>query len=112
MSVWMVLRFCFWLSVVLEGMLVVKFVLLNGVCFMSLGVGGRRVSEWRGWCWCCALCRSIDECSLQCWCIGSISVSSCRCCMLVSAVHPVAVRSAAFCTVCSLVVKLGFIIGP
>ena len=32
--------------------------------------------------------------------------------MLVSAVHPVAVRSAAFCTVCSLVVKVGFIIGP
>ena len=57
--------FCTVCSLV-EGMLAVKFVLLNGVCFISLGVGGRRVSKWRGWCWYCALCRSIDECSLQC----------------------------------------------
>ena len=29
--------------------------------------------------------------------MGSMSVSSCRCCMLVSCVHPVAVLNAAFC---------------
>ena len=34
--------------------------------------------------------------------MGSMSVSSCRCCMFVSCVHPVAVLSAAFCITCSL----------
>ena len=31
-----------------------------------------------------------------------MSVSSCRCCMFVSCVHPVAVLNAAFCMTCSL----------
>ena len=31
--------------------------------------------------------------------MGSVSVSSCRCCMFVSCVHPVAVPNAAFCFV-------------
>ena len=31
-----------------------------------------------------------------------MSVSSCRCCMFVSCVHPVAVLKAAFCMTCSL----------
>ena len=34
--------------------------------------------------------------------MGSVSVSSCRCCMFVSCVHPVAVLNAAFCKTCSL----------
>ena len=34
--------------------------------------------------------------------MGSVSVSSCRCCMFVSYVHPVAVLNAAFCMTCSL----------
>ena len=34
--------------------------------------------------------------------MGSMSVSSCRCCMFVSRVHPVAVLNAAFCMTCSL----------
>ena len=34
--------------------------------------------------------------------MGSMSVSSCRCCMFVSCVHPVAVLNAAFCMACSL----------
>ena len=34
--------------------------------------------------------------------MGSVSVSSCRCCMFVSCVHPVAVHNAAFCMTCSL----------
>ena len=35
--------------------------------------------------------------------MGSMSVSSCRCCMFVSCVHPMAVLNAAFCMICSLV---------
>ena len=34
--------------------------------------------------------------------MGSVSVSSCICCMFVSCVHPVAVLNAAFCITCSL----------
>ena len=34
-------------------------------------------------------------------CMGSVSVSSCRCCMFVSCVHPMAVLNAAFCMTCS-----------
>ena len=34
--------------------------------------------------------------------MGSVSVSSCRCCMFVSCVHHVAVLIAAFCVTCSL----------
>ena len=34
--------------------------------------------------------------------MGNMSVSSCRCCMFMSCVHPVAVLNAAFCMTCSL----------
>ena len=34
--------------------------------------------------------------------MGGMSVSSCRCCMFVSCVHPVAVLNAAFYMTCSL----------
>ena len=34
--------------------------------------------------------------------MGSVSVSSCRCCMFVSCVHPVAVLNGAFCITCRL----------
>ena len=34
--------------------------------------------------------------------MGSVSVSSCRCCMFVSCVHPVAILNAAFCMTFSL----------
>ena len=34
--------------------------------------------------------------------MGSMSVSSCRCCMFLSCVHPVAVLNATFCMTCSL----------
>ena len=43
------------------------------------------------------LCLYCDAWSCRCWCMGSMSVSSCRCCMFVSCVHPVAVLNAAFC---------------
>ena len=36
--------------------------------------------------------------------MGSVSDSSCRCCMFVSCVHPVAVLNAAFCMTCSLLI--------
>ena len=36
--------------------------------------------------------------------MGSMSVSSCICCMFVSCVHPVAVVNAAFCMTCSLLI--------
>ena len=55
------------------------------------------------------VCKERDGCcvfSLYCdaWslCMGSMSVSSCRCCMFVSCVHHVAVLNAAFCMTCSL----------
>ena len=40
--------------------------------------------------------------SCKCSCMGSMIVSSCRCCIFVSCVHHVAVHNAAFCTNCSL----------
>ena len=38
--------------------------------------------------------------------MGIMSSSSCRCCMFVSCVHPVAVLNAAFCMTCSLLMLL------
>ena len=40
--------------------------------------------------------------SSRCSCMGSVSVSSCRCCMFVSCVHPVVVLNAVFCMTCRL----------
>ena len=34
--------------------------------------------------------------------MGRVCVSSCRCCVFVSVVHPVAILSAVFCAICSL----------
>ena len=41
-------------------------------------------------------CLYSDVWSNRCSCMGSMSVSSCRCCMFVACVHPVAVLNAAF----------------
>ena len=38
--------------------------------------------------------------------MGSMSVSSCSCCMFVSCVHPVAVLNASFCMTCSLLMLM------
>ena len=43
--------------------------------------------------------------------MGSVSVSSCRCCMFVSCVHPVAVLNAAFCMTCCLLMLVEDAIG-
>ena len=34
--------------------------------------------------------------------MGNMCVSSCRCCVFVSVIHPVAILSAVFCVICSL----------
>ena len=34
--------------------------------------------------------------------MGRVCVSSCRCCVFLSVVHPVAIMSAVFCVICSL----------
>ena len=38
--------------------------------------------------------------------MGSVSVSSCRCCMFVSCFHPVSVHNSALCMTCSLLTLL------
>ena len=43
--------------------------------------------------------------------MGSVSVSSCRCCMFVSCVHPVSVLNAAFCMTCRLLMLVEDAIG-
>ena len=45
-------------------------------------------------------CLYCETWSCRCSCMGSVCVSSCRCCMFVSCVHPVAVLNAAFCMTC------------
>ena len=43
--------------------------------------------------------------------MGSVSVSSCRCSMFVSCVHPMADLNAAFCMTCSLLMLVEDAIG-
>ena len=43
--------------------------------------------------------------------MGSVSVSSCRCSMFVSCVHPVTVLNAAFCLTCSSLMQVEDAIG-
>ena len=76
--------------------------LLNVVCFLSLGVCGWIVSLCSGCVGCCAFRPTRDACSCKCWCIGSTFVSPCRCCVSASRVHPAATPRAVFCTICSL----------
>lgn len=72
------------------------------VCFLCLCVVGRSVRWCRGCSGFSVFCLYWDACSLRCSLSGSTDVSSCRCCMFVSCVQPVAVLSAVFCIVCSL----------
>ena len=60
---------------------------------------------------CCVFCLYCEVWSCRCSCIGSVSVSSCRCCMLVSCVPPVVVLNAASCMTCSLLVLVEDAIG-
>ena len=56
----------------------------------------------RGYDRCCVFCLYCKAWNCRCSCMGSVSVSSCTCCMFVSFVHPVAVLHAAFCMTYSL----------
>ena len=97
-AVWMRFKFCLvyadvtFLSVL---MCMVYLLLLKAVCFLSLGVVCF-VSGWSGCVGCCDFCLICDACSCKWVCRGSISVSSCKCCMFMSCVQPVAMRSAVF----------------
>ena len=82
------------------------------VCFMFLGWCGCSVS-WCSVCsGCCAFCLSCDACSARCCLIGSTyACFFMQMLCVVSRVHPVVIRSAVFCTVCSLFVFVSDIIG-
>ena len=60
---------------------------------------------------CCDFCLIRDACSWMCSIMGSMCVSSCRCCVFVSVVHPVAILSAVFCVICSLLMFVSDAIG-
>ena len=60
---------------------------------------------------CCVFCLSCEAWSCMYSCMGSVSVSSCRCCIFVSYVHPVVVLNAAFCMTCSLLMLFEDAIG-
>ena len=70
--------------------------------FFSLGVLKYVVCLCMGCDGCCVFCLYCEAWSCRCSCMGSVSVSSCRCCMFVSCVHPVAILNAAFGMTCSL----------
>ena len=59
----------------------------------------------------CVFCLYCEAWSCRCSCKGSVSVSSCRCCMFVSCVHHVAVLNAAFCMTCTLLMLVEDAIG-
>ena len=59
----------------------------------------------------CAFCLICDACNCRCFCMGRVLVSSSRCCMFVSYVHPVQALRAAFCMTCSLLMLVGDAIG-
>ena len=79
--------------------------------FYSLGVLKYVVCLCRGCDGCCVFCLYCEAWSCRCSCMGSVSVSSCRCCMFMSCVHPVAVLNAAFCMTCSLLMLVEDAIG-
>ena len=62
-------------------MCVVYLVVLNVVCFLSIGV-----CLCSGCDGCCVFCLICDACSLKCSWSGSIFVSSCRYCVVSSCV--------------------------
>ena len=47
-------------------------------------------------------CLYCEAWNCRCSCMGSVSGLSCRCCMFVFCVHPVAILNAGFCMTCSL----------
>ena len=51
---------------------------------------------------CCNFCHICNACSWRCSFLGSVYVSSCRCCVVASVVRPFAILSAVFCVIFSL----------
>ena len=88
----------------------VSAVVKNSV-FSSLGVLKYVVCLCRGCDECCVFCLYCVARSCRCPCMGSVSVTSCICCMSVSCVYPVAVLNAAFCMTCSLLMLVNDAIG-
>ena len=70
--------------------------------FISLGVLKYVVCLCSGCDGCYVYCLYCEGWNSKCSCMGSVIVSSCRCCMFVSGVYHVAVLNAAFCMTCSL----------
>ena len=85
------------------GMFVVYQPLLK-IMFFCRGLLKYVVCSCRGCEGCCVFYLNCEAWSCMCSCMGSMSVSSCRCCMFVSCVHPVAVLNTAFCMTCILLV--------
>ena len=84
------------------GVLVVYGPLLK-IVFFSLGVLKYVVCLCKGCDGCCVFWLYYYAWSCRCSCMGSMSVnSSCRWCMFVYSMHPVAVLNAAFCMTYSL----------
>ena len=73
---------------------------VKDIVFFSLGV--LKYVVCKGCDGCCVFCLYCEAWRCRCSCMGSMSVSSCRCCMFVSCVHTVAVLSAEFRMACSL----------
>ena len=51
-------------------------------------------------------CLYCEAWRCRCSCMGSVTVSSCRCCIFVYCVNPVAVLKAALCMTCSLIMQV------
>lgn len=116
-SVWDCLSCCFSVSFVRvlvflggEGM-GKRFWFWKIVGFCFLFGGGWLLSLFRGWELDWDLMRYCFACSERCSEIGRTCVSSCRCCMLVSCVQPVAIRRALFWIVCNLLVLVSDMMG-
>ena len=89
------------------GKFVVQRPLMKIVGFLSLGVLKYVVCLCRGCDGWCVFCLYCEAWNCRCSCMGSVSISSCRCCMFLSCVHPMAVLNAAFCMTCSLLMLVG-----
>ena len=94
-------------------MFVVSSVVVSYSMLFFFGLGGLFcVVNLLSGCVECLVCIfRLFACSCK-WCLkGSVRVSSCRCCMFVSCVLPVVMRSAVFCMICSLFVSVSDMIG-
>ena len=70
----------------------------------SLGVLKYVVCLCKGCDGCCVFCLYCEAWSCRCSCMGNVIISSSRCCMRVSCVHPVVVLNTAFYMTCSLLI--------